>query len=267
MKRPTLRIALGAFVFGVELLRLFGVTLTPPPRLTPLRFTPPLVLTVPTTQPAPDPPGVQKMLTTAPAQEEPVWMPGMGYVKVAAYEPPGEQMRLVFWGGKRNEALLSVPFGEREENRYRKLRFRVLSGEGLPRPLVVGVGFSPGGSDATWEAKAVGVVGGELRELTDGPLRTSNQGGFYFGDLGGGRGFGAAAWDYVWDFDSEGHYGPHRYDVNFYVWDARYARFEWARGFRTARRFERPSAAMRGTGLGYRDLRLTFPELISEEIE
>ena len=122
--------------------------------------------------------------------------------------------------------------------------------------MVISIVLSSGGSDSGWEASAAGVVNGQLQELTYEHLRTSDEGGFFFGDLGHGIGPGAAQWDFVWGED-EAHVSPHRYEITLYKWNG--WRFEWYRVFRTRSKYFSGRAALRANGLHYVDIRKSFP--------
>ena len=203
--------------------------------------------------PASTPAGITRL-----AQREEVRMPGVGSVLVSAYENDDET-RLVFTQDYEVEKLASVTMAS---GSYKPtLRFRVLHVKGLPDPLVVGLAVSPGGSDSGWEAAAFGVVGGKLREVTgfEG-LQTGDRGGFYFGDLGGGIGPGAAVWTDVWDLDYEGHPSPHRYEIKLYSWNRVNKRFEWHKVFRTQGKFDTGDEALRSAGLRFRDVRRGVPD-------
>lgn len=192
------------------------------------------------------------------AQQEAVEMPGVGRVKVTAYETD-EDTRLVFEEADTGRELLSVTMADDALNP--SLRFKAMHLKGLPDPTVVGVAVSPGGSGETDELVAVASVGGELKALTrNDSFTASGRGGFHFGELGRGDGLGLAVWDYVWDYDYEAHVSPHRYEVRLYRWNKGAGRFEWARVFRTAGRFDSDAEALRSVGRRFRDVREGVPE-------
>lgn len=190
-------------------------------------------------------------------QEEFMDAPGIGRVRVIAYEPAEDgYTRLNFTEAADGENLLNVWLGASDSYKPR-LRFRVMRVKGVAGPLVVAVMTSPGASDSYWEASAVGVVDGSLEVLTYEELSTSEQGGFFFGDLGGGRGTGAAQWEYV-SGEGEGHYGEHQYEVKLYKWNPKKARFEWSEVLRTTGEFSSGVAALRSLGLRFDDIRGDF---------
>jgi hypothetical protein len=191
-------------------------------------------------------------------QQEVVTFPGVGRVRVTAYETDGLEARLVFERVDTGNKLIDINMGN--EAPGLSLRFRVMHVKGLPDPLVVGVSVMPGGSDSGWEAVAFGVVGGELKHLTRSEvLQSGDRGGFYFGDLGGGRGVGAAVWDFVWDFDNEGHPSAHQYEIKLCKWNRWEARFEWERVLRTPGKFYSYKPALRSVGLRFKDIRRGMP--------
>jgi len=190
-------------------------------------------------------------------QEQFIDAPGIGPVRVVAYEPAEDgYTRLIFTEAASGNNLLDVWLGASKSFKPR-LRFRVMRVKGVAGPLVVAVMTSPGGSDSYWEATAVGVVDGSLEVLTYEELSTSEQGGFFFGDLGGGRGTGAAQWEFIWG-EGEGHYGEHQYEVKLYKWNPKTARFEWSEVLRTAGEFSSGGAALRSLGLRFDDIRGDF---------
>lgn len=188
------------------------------------------------------------------AQWRLVNFPGVGRVKVTAYETEGLEARLVFEQVESGKKLIDVVMGNDT------LRFRVMRITGLPEPLVVGVGVTPRGSDSSWEASVFGAVGGELKDLTrNEALQFGDKGGFSFTSLGGGRDVGVAVWDFVWDFDNESHVDAHKYEVKLYKWNRVNARFEWDKVFRTPGRFYSYKPALRSVGMSFKDVRAGIP--------
>jgi hypothetical protein len=191
-------------------------------------------------------------------QQEVVSFPGVGRVRVTAYEVDGLEAQLVFEKADTGDKLIDLHMGNEASGML--LRFRVMHVKGLPDPLVVGVSLTPGGSDSGWEAAAFGAVGGELKRLTrNEAFQSGDRGGFYFGDLGGGRGVGAAVWDFVWDSDYEGRPSAHRYEIKLCKWNGREARFEWERVLRTPGKFYSYKPALRSVGLRFKDIRRGMP--------
>jgi hypothetical protein len=266
MRRYALRLAfaLAAFATGISL---------PVPRVEPARIpTQKPEATTATAQPACEagkllpapstPTATQAEAPAAPtpriSQRETLLMPGLGGVRVTAFETE-EDAHLVFENADSSKQLLSLTMAD--DALKPTLRFKVMHVKGLPGPLVVGVGVSPGGSDSSYKLAAVAAVNGKLAELTrTDTFDTSEEGGFYIGDLGHGLGPGLAVWDFVWDFDYERHDSPHQYEIKLYRWNKGEARFEWARVLRTPRKFDSGEEAIRSVGLRFKDLRDSIPE-------
>ncbi|MDQ3919502.1 MAG: hypothetical protein M3348_13605 [Acidobacteriota bacterium] len=194
-------------------------------------------------------------------QRETLLMPGVGRVRVTAFETDGQGARLVFENADSGKQLLSVTMvNDALRPLLRFNRFKAMHFKGLPDPVVVGLAVEPGGSDAAYELRAVAAVGGELKELTRAEtFTTEEEGGFYIGDLGHGLGIGLAVWDFVWDED-ESHVSPHRYEIKLYKWNEERTRFEWARVLRTPGKFDSGEKAVRSVGLHFKDLRGSIPE-------
>lgn len=194
-----------------------------------------------------------------------VRFPRLGLVCVRAVENFGERVRVEFADYETGQVIAHFPAEGAESFFFTPrpgvtftnpfLRLKVLRPEGLPQPLVLAVAVTPGGSGCGFNAIVIGEVGGRLKRLTREPLMTSNQGGLFVGDLGGGRGLGAAAWDYIWDFDSEGHYSAHRYEIKLYPFDPRRREFRWGGALRSRRKHGgHGDGALAEFGLKYVDL-------------
>ncbi|MDQ5835581.1 MAG: hypothetical protein M3379_02255 [Acidobacteriota bacterium] len=266
MRRYALRLAfaLAAFATGISL---------PAPRVEPARApTQKPGATAATAQPAgeagkllpapstPTATQVEAHATPTPriSQRETLLMPGVGRVRVTAFETE-EDAHLVFENADSGKQLLSQTMAH--DALKPTLRFKVMRVKGLPGPLVVGIGVSPGGSDSSYELAAFTPVGGKLEELTrTDTFNTSEEGGFYIGDLGHGLGLGLAVWNFIWDFDYESHVSPHQYEIKLYRWNKAEARFEWARVLRTPGKFDSGEKALRSVGLRFKDLRDSIPE-------
>ena len=234
---------------------------TPPPAPPPAAYREPppaATVTVSDTAPAVRPRVTQKLVTS---------FPGLGMVWVRAVENYGERMRIEVLSVETDALLYSFedPTDERPgagsiSNPF--LRFRILRIEGLPQPLIFAVTVTPGGSGHGFYAMLIGEVGGRLKVLTEEPLGTSNQGGIYVGDLGAGRGFGAAVWETTWDYDSECHYCPHRYEVALYPFDSRRKRFVKGRVLKSQRQYGgHGDGALGELRLRYTDLLQDMPDV------
>ena len=241
-------------------------TAKPPPRIP--DFPAPPTSPSPTPTPAPTPaaePGI--------TQELVVTFPRAGRVHVRAVEKPGETMRVEFDDDASAKPLASFPVTWPGDEVYFMpsaggvgrpfLRLDVLRPDELASPLVIAAAVSPGGSGGGFCVVVVGEVGGRLKLLTPEPLTTSNIGGVFVGDLGRGRGFGAAAWDFIWDFDDgESHYAPHRYEVQQYAFDRRRGRFRRGPKLRSRGKYAcHGEGALEELGLAYTNLLEDIPDV------
>lgn len=200
------------------------------------------------------------------SQQSIITFPQIGKVHVSAHEDFGNSPILTFDDPKSGREILNAYVGRLDcpslsdpgaASLNPRLRFKAISIRGLPQPLVIGVAICPGVSDSAWEAVAVGVVDGRLERLTFETMETSDEGGFFFGDLGQGIGVGAAQWDFVWGED-ESHPPPHKYQIKMLKWDGR--RFEWYKVVRTDKKYNSSDAALRASGFHFKDVRLGFPQ-------
>lgn len=198
------------------------------------------------------------------SQTENVRFSGIGIVRISAHEDFGQTPRLTVTEVSSGEELLSAYFGSSAWRSDPKLgdlnprfRFRIVRVRGFSEPLIIGIAMDPGVSDSAWEAVVIGVINGHPEQLTYESLQTSNEGGFFVGDLGQGVGLGAAQWDFVWGED-EGHPPPHQFEVKLYRWNG--WRFEWYKVFRTKKKYQSGREALRAYGLHYVDIRKSFEE-------
>lgn len=191
------------------------------------------------------------------SQEAVIKMPKIGKVRIQAFEPLGDGPEFVFSDADSGKEILAEYFYDNGLNERSQTRFKIISVKQFAGPLIISIGMNPGGSDCGWEASIAGVVNGRLEQLTYEHLQTSNDGGFFIGDLGHGVGFGVAQWNFVWG-EGEGHPPPHKYEITLYKWNG--WRFEWHRMFRTRSRYNSARAALRAYGLKYVDIRKSFPE-------
>ncbi|MFL6228797.1 MAG: hypothetical protein ACJ741_08460 [Pyrinomonadaceae bacterium] len=196
------------------------------------------------------------------SQQEIVNFPGVGQVKVTAFETFGESVHLEFRDANTDKLLHSeFFFGDdavegSAENPW--LRFRVLHIKGVPNPLIVAASVTPAADHDDWKSAAVGVVNGRFVNLTSEQLEGTDQGGFYYGDLGRGRGFGAISWNFVWG--NESHPDPHQYELKVYTWNPKTASLEWHQVLRTRGKFDDGEEAVRSLGFNVRDALRTFPD-------
>jgi hypothetical protein len=198
--------------------------------------------------------------------------PTLGEVRARAVENFGEPVRMEFvkLGSDEVLAAFDAPHSDSDPKGFSPnsdvdfgnpfLRFKVLRIGGLPQPLILSVAVTPGGSDCGFYATVIGEEHGRLKVLTPEPLDTSILGGIHVGDLGGGRGVGAAVWSFIWD-DGEGHYSEHRYEVKLYPFDSRRGRFVEGATLRTRGKHARREDALGELGLKYTDLLQDMPDV------
>lgn len=149
--------------------------------------------------------------------------------RVSAVETLNAPLRLVFSTVSTGRELFAFDYKDEAKEFYKPedfnslinafLRFRTVSVEDLPSPLVLGVAVNPGGSDHGFMTHVFGEDGGVFKRLTPESLHTAIAGGVHLGDLGAERGKGVALWNSVWA-DDEAHTAPHRYEVRLYPYDA-----------------------------------------------
>jgi hypothetical protein len=136
------------------------------------------------------------------------------------------------------------------------LRFRVLHVKGRPDPLIVAASVTPAADHDDWRSFAVGVVNGQFVNLTSEELEGTDQGGFYYGDLG--RGLCAVSWNFV--PGNESRADAHRYELKLYQWNHKTAGFEWSQVLRTRGKFDDGEKATRSLGFDVRDALRNFPD-------
>jgi hypothetical protein len=146
--------------------------------------------------------------------------------------------------------LFAHDFGDGWEVRFQIAR---MGGE----PVLLATGITPGASGDDYTHVLLG-YGRRLREIapiplpTSAPLRTSNLGGIFVGNLGRGRGPGLARWEGIWA-DGEAHYDPHRLEVTLYRW--RGGRLERSAHYITRNRLASdPDRAARAMHFPFRDM-------------
>ena len=206
-------------------------------------------------------------------QAEVLSFPRAGRVNVRVTEAPFVLPRVEFVSEATKRPVRIVNLGTSDPESYRPTaewgksaieplaRFMPLRVEGFPSPLVLAVAVRPGGSDHGFESTLIGETNGALRVLTPRPLATYIQGGVFVGDLGGGRGPGAAVWTFVWG-DGEAHYGAHQYDVRLYRYDRRRGVLRQASSLRSRRKHKSAEGALEELGLPrYKNLLDDFPAI------
>ena len=196
-----------------------------------------------------------------------VKFPVNGSVIVRAEEKVGHNPRMFLLSRQTGKVLLDYPFQGSEDILQPRgdspitdpfLRFGVIRAAGLPSPLILAVGVSPGGSDHGFWAVVIGEVSGQLKVLTRKELFTHIQGGYYIGYLNKKFGYGLVAWKFVWDDGA--HYDLHPYEVE--VFTLRGGRFERRQKYVSRKKYEDNGiGAVRELGINARDLRRRVPRL------
>lgn len=147
-----------------------------------------------------------------------------------------------------------------------KIRLKVIEVEGFSSPLVHAVIVQPGGSDYSFWSVLFGEVNGKIKLLTPPTTTFSWEGGIQIGDLGKGNGVGLAVWNSIWDSD-EGHYGAHRYMIEFYKFNKKIGKFVKTKKTVTKNKHETPAKALDSLDLGfYKDAVRDFPELLEYRV-
>ena len=158
--------------------------------------------------------------------------------------------------------LLTVRFGEKEKTSFEFesiLRLKTLSIRGLPDPLLLAVGVSPGGSDVVYEIAFMGDRKGKWQVLNPDHWMTLSEGGVYVGDLGHGYGVGAAVWNFVWT-SGETHVDAHRYQIRLYRLSQDGLFHSWKRWI-SKKKYQSDKEALAERGLHYTNLLPSYSEL------
>jgi len=199
-------------------------------------------------------------------QSRVVKFPVSGSVLVQAKEKVGHNPRMFLLNRQTGKVLLDYVFQDAEDVLKPQgdspitdpfLRFGVIRAAGLPSPLLLAVGVSPGGSDHGFWAVIIGEVSGQLKVLTQ-ELFTHIQGGFYLGYLNKKLGYGLVSWKFVWDDGA--HYDLHPYEVEVFTLQG--DRFVRRQKYVSKKKYEDNGiGAVRELGISVRDLRRSVPRL------
>lgn len=160
------------------------------------------------------------------------------------------------------KAALTVPMGTTQRELF--IRSDV---EGAPPPIVrsffvkgptpelnvvIPVTMIGSGSDCGYDATVVGLTNGRPKAwLTEQPF-VNTEGGYYVGDLGPKRGYGFAAWNFIWEDGA--HYGPHRYEVWLYKFLPESGSAVLIQHIETDKKFDTPEEALKSLGLNFNNL-------------
>ncbi len=163
----------------------------------------------------------------------------------------GPSCRVLLDAALTNDDDTSTLFFDRESVTH----FEARRLAGWPRPLVVVIVGTPGGSTAQFETSLFAQVGGRWAMLLP-PVLTVTEGGSYVGDLGGDLGPGVAYWGR--DREGEAHIEPARYWLRRLRWNGRL--FVRLPTLKSKGRYTDPVAALRELGVGYIDISLRFAD-------
>jgi hypothetical protein len=139
-----------------------------------------------------------------------------------------------------------------------KLIYFVLDSKAQPT-AVLAVAMYTGGSDCEYVPALVGPIGGKLTSWLQQEPVVNGQGGFYVGDLGGRRGFGLAAWSFIWEDGA--HWGSHRYNVRLYRVDPESGTSSLVFKADTKRKYVSGIDALKEFGLRYQNILSKSPAL------
>ena len=190
------------------------------------------------------------------------------HMTVLAVEEFGKPLKLLFVDSDK-KVVYSTTFIDGFANRsfaYSNpyLRFRSYKLLGLPSPLIVAVGVSPGGSDVGYEIKLIAEKGGTMTTLSPGAIDLTIQDGLYLGYINAKYGYGMIIWKNIWA--NEAHYDPHRYQIEIYAWDTRNMDFRFVKYLVTKAKFKEGRSALQNHRLpwkNYRDEVVTVEQEIS----
>lgn len=116
-----------------------------------------------------------------------------------------------------------------------------------------------GGSDCEYVPALVGPMGGQLKSWLQQEPVVNGQGGFYIGDLGGHRGFGLAAWNFIWEDGP--HRGEHRYNVKLYHIDTTSGKSFLVFKADSKRKYVKGTDALKEFGFHYQNVLSSSPSL------
>jgi hypothetical protein len=135
------------------------------------------------------------------------------------------------------------------------LNYFLLDGPPQQPNVVLAVAMYGGGTDCEYAGQVIGQRGGRLVSLLPKQFFANTEGGIYWGDLGGNRGFGFAAWNFVWG--SEGHADPHLYRINLYAFDLQTNQMKLVFDRTTEHKYPVDTEALAEFGLKYKNLLLS----------
>ena len=135
-----------------------------------------------------------------------------------------------------------------------------VAGPAPGQPAILAIAVYKGGSDCEYEGTLIGEHQGKLKSFLAKQVGNNAEGGMYVGDLGSGRGYGLASWNFVWDASTESHADAHRYQVRLYRFDSTSGSMVLFFDKTTASKFGDPKKALGAFGLTYRNVLPSFPD-------
>ncbi len=197
---------------------------------------------------------------------------GIGQITVRSSFPVGGFPTARFQD-KFGRVLYSMPVGSSRPDIFRideapphkfknlgpsTLVFFLINSKSLP-DSVLAIAMYTGGSDCEYVPALVGPVGSKLSSWLQQQPVVNGQGGFYVGDLGQHRGFGLAAWNFIWEDGA--HWGSHRYNVRLYRIDGKSGASAEIFSADTKRKYDTGAAALKELGLQFDNILSNSPEL------
>lgn len=198
---------------------------------------------------------------------------GIGHILVSSVFPRGGFPTARFQN-EAGEVLYSVPVGRSDPDIFQideeapdpkypnvgpsKMVYFVI--ESKPQPTsVLAIAMYTGGSDCEYVPALVGPNRGKLRSWLQQEPVVNGQGGLYVGNLGHQRGFGLAAWTFIWEDGA--HWGSHRYHVELYRIDPETRTSSLVFERDTRRKYGEGTEALKEFGLKYQNVLARSPAL------
>lgn len=171
----------------------------------------------------------------------------LGKITIEAREALNQPPKLVFASAESGRVLQVISIQGGAGGGPEHIRFRVMHVQGLPDPLILGVGNANGASDCFYYPVPIARVHGKFQRLLSSAPEMDTQGGFSLGPLGTKDGIGLAIWTFDWG-PRESHYDHHRYRIKFYRWNQAVGKLV-SGGSRLTRQLDRGVEAALGAGI------------------
>jgi hypothetical protein len=211
------------------------------------------------------------VLVGASAAQEPRTLdfPKLGLVSISLTRPLNGFPTITFRNARGN-VLYTTAIGAHnrifrinpEENRDGRenpvLRYSVVNGPGTDSKTVFAAAMYGGGSDCEYQGAVIGMWKGQLRSWLPKQAFTNAEGGMYLGDLGQGRGYGFAVWNFIWG--SEAHPDPHHYNVKLFRFDPATGEMVGIADLNTKGSYGTDGEALAEFGMHYSNLLRTIPD-------